>query len=66
MTGRFKEAPDLDFHACILFDEMSIKKCVVYSHTLKQVYGPHSKIQKVILVVMVRRIFSQWKQIIYF
>ena len=48
--------------AVLVFDEMDIKKAIEYDNTLKQVYGPHKKLQ----VIMARSLVSNWKEIIFF
>ena len=51
-----------DKQAVLSFDEMDIKKVYEYDNRNQQVYGPHKKLQ----VVMVRSLFSTWKETIYF
>ena len=51
-----------DRQAVLSFDEMDIKKVYEYDNRNKQVYGPNKKLQ----VVIVRSLFSTWKETIYF
>ena len=48
--------------AALLFDEVSLMKVYQYDARNKQVYKNHDKMQ----VVMVRSLFSHWKQVIFF
>ena len=48
--------------AIITFDEMEIAKILEYDHESDRVFGPHKKVQ----VVMVRGLFKKWKQPVYY
>ena len=48
--------------ANLCFDEMHIRKTYEYDHRNKQVFGNHKKM----MVVMVRSLFSDWKEVVYF
>ncbi len=49
-------------HAILSFDEMTIKNCYEYHHGQDKVYGPHKKVQLVIL----RGLFHKWKIPIFY
>jgi hypothetical protein len=56
------ELPD-DYQDSILsFDEMSIKNCYEYHHGQDKVYGPHKKLQLVVL----RGLFHKWKLQVFY
>ena len=62
LKKRVESADEKDKLAVLCFDEMEIKKCYEYDHRNKQVYGPHKKLQ----VVILRSLFSNYKETIYF
>ena len=63
LVKKLLEGADLkDRQAVLSFDEMDIKKVYEYDHRNKQVFGPNKKLQ----VVIVRSLFSNWKQTIFF
>ena len=48
--------------AIVSFDEMEIAKILEYDHESDRVFGPHKKLQ----LVMVRGLFKKWKQPIFY
>ena len=62
VQNRFEVAEPRDKFALLCFDEMDIKKIYEYDHKNKQVYGNSKKV----MVVMVRSLFSDWKETVYF
>ena len=59
---RLAGGDDRDKMTNLCFDEMHIRKTYEYDHRNKQVYGNHKKM----MVVMVRSLFSDWKEVVYF
>jgi hypothetical protein len=56
------ELPDDYRDAILSFDEMSIKNCYEYHHGQDKVYGPHKKLQLVVL----RGLFHKWKLQVFY
>ena len=59
---KMQSAESWEKDAIIMFDELDLKKRYEYDRINKQVYGGYKKLQ----CVIVRGLFSRWKQMIYF
>ena len=62
LKKKLEDATFQEKQAVVLFDEVNLRKVYQYDTRNKQVYQNHSKMQ----VVMVRSLFSNWKQVIFF
>jgi hypothetical protein len=62
MKAASMKMEDKDKQVVLQFDEVKIKSCYEYDKREDQVVGRHNQLQ----VVMVRSLFSNWKQPVYF